>query len=199
MLAPATATAALTPLPTTLGSATVLVNGVAAPAYYVSALQVNFQVPFATPPGLATVSISWNGLPSSIAWVQVKPAAPGILVYGNNHAVAQNPDFSLNGPGAPIAPGSYLTVYLTGIGTLDNTPADGAAAPLSPLANATLAHSAFIGGLPATISFLGLAPGFVGLGQANILVPNASPGERPLSITIGGVASNSTSVSISAR
>ncbi len=199
MLAPAAASAALTPLSTTLGSATVLVNGVPAPAYYVSPLQVNFQVPFATPPGLATVSISWNRQPSSIAWVQVKLAAPGILTYGSNHAVAQNPDSSLNAADAPIAPGSYLTVYLTGIGPLDNTPADGAGAPLSPLANATLSHSAFIGGLPATISFLGLAPGFVGLGQANILVPNASPGERPLSITIGGVASNSAIVSIAAH
>ncbi len=199
MLAPETASAALTPLPVTLGAATVLVNGVPAPAYYVSPLQVNFQVPFATQPGLATVSITANRLPSSIAWVQVKPAAPGILVYGNNHAVAQNGDFSLNAPAAPIAPGSYLTVYMTGIGPLDNTPADGAAAPLSPLANATLPRSAFIGGLPATISFLGLAPGFVGLGQANILVPNASPGERPLSIAIGGVASNSALVSIGTR
>jgi len=200
LLAPTTASASLTPLPTTLGNATVLVNGVPAPAYYVSPLQVNFQVPFATATaGLATVSISSNGLPSSIAWVQVKPAAPGILVYGNNHAVAQNQDFSLNSSAAPIAPGSYLTVYLTGIGPLDNTPPDGAAAPSSPLANATLPHSAFIGGLPATVSFLGLAPGFVGLGQANILVPNASPGERPMAITIGGVASNSVLVSISAR
>ena len=85
---------------------------------------------------------------------------------------------------------------MTGIGPLDNTPPDGAAAPLLPLASATLSHSAFIGGLPATMSFLGLAPGFVGLGQANILVPNASPGERPLSITIGGVASSSALVSI---
>ncbi len=79
MLAPAPASAALTPLSTTLGTATVLVNGVPAPAYYVSPLQVNFQVPFATPLGLATVSISWNRQPSSIAWVLVKPAAPGIL------------------------------------------------------------------------------------------------------------------------
>src|SRR5258708_16127844 len=94
----------------------------------------------------------------------------------------------LNGLCAPIAAGSYFTVYLTGVGPLDNSPPDGAGAPSLPLANATLPHSAFIGGLPATISFLGLAPGFVGLGQANILVPNASPGERPMSITIGGVA-----------
>src|SRR5258708_23825389 len=69
MLAPTTASAALTPLPTSLGNATVLVNGVRAPAYYVSALQVNFQVPFATAPGLATVSISSYVLPSSICWV----------------------------------------------------------------------------------------------------------------------------------
>ncbi len=66
-------------------------------------------------------------------------------------------------------------------------------------ANATLAHSAFIGGLPQPSPSLDWCQGFVGLGQANILVPNASPGERPLSITIGGVASNSTLVSIAAR
>ena len=195
-LAPTTATALTTPLPTILGNATVLVNGKPAPAYYVSEFQVNFQVPFSTAVGLTTVSISANGAPSSIAWVQTKTAAPGILTYGTNRAVAQNPDFSLNGPGNPIAAGSFLTVYMTGIGPLDNTPQDGAAASNSPLSNATLAHSALIGGLAARIDFLGLAPGFVGLGQANVSVPNLPQGDYPLVITVGGVQSNAPLVAV---
>ncbi len=198
LLAQNAATALSTPLLTTLGGATVLVNGKPAPAYYVSPLQVNFQVPFATPVGLTTVSISSaNGVPSSIAWVQTKAAAPGILVYGNNRAVAQNlPDFSLNGPGNPAAVGSFITVYMTGIGPLNNTPLDGAAASDSPISSATLARSALLGGIAARVDFLGLAPGFVGLGQANVLVPSLPPGDYPLTITVGTVQSNGPLVAV---
>jgi adhesin/invasin len=145
---------------------------------------------------LVTVWISANGLPTTIAWIKVAAAAPGILLYGNNHAVAQNQDFSLNQATVPAAPASFLTVYLTGIGPLDNPVGNGQPALADPLSRATQPYSATIGNVPATVSFLGLTPGFVGLAQANIQVPNLANGDYPLVLRVGGQASNAATVSI---
>jgi adhesin/invasin len=51
-----------------------------------------------------------------------------------------------------------------------------------------------IRGRPATVTFAGLAPGFIGLCQVNLIVPAAASGEQALEITMDGAAANSTVV-----
>jgi len=53
-----------------------------------------------------------------------------------------------------------------------------------------------IGGKAATLQFAGLAPGFVGLLQMNILIPDVPAGELPLEVSVGGVAAQQTTISI---
>ena len=90
-----------------------------------------------------------------------------------------------------------VVVYLTGQGPVDHPVADGKPAVTSPLANATATVSATIGGVAATVQFLGLAPGFVGLAQANIEVPTLATGNYPMVITVGGFVSASAVLSVS--
>jgi hypothetical protein len=47
------------------------------------------------------------------------------------------------------------------------------------------------------VTFLGLTPGFVGLAQANITVPNLPSGDYPLILNISGVQSTSALISVS--
>lgn len=50
-----------------------------------------------------------------------------------------------------------------------------------------------IGGVAAPVTFSGLAPGFSGLYQVNVTVPqNALTGVQPVVIMAGGVASNAS-------
>ena len=56
--------------------------------------------------------------------------------------------------------------------------------------------TAMIGTLPATVSFSGLAPGFVGLGQANVIVPGLTTKDYPLVLMVNGVPSNPGMVSV---
>jgi uncharacterized protein (TIGR03437 family) len=189
---PATAT----PLATTLGGTTVTVNGVAAPLVYVSAGQINFQLPYDVPSGTASATVTAGCGASTPATFQVVRAAPYLLLGGDGSALVQNQDFSFNSAGKAAPKGSIVTAYLIGIGPLDSTVATGAAAPSDRLVRAALAATATatIGGFDTSIKFLGLTPGFVGLAQANLEIPNLSPGKYPIVIAIDGVASNAGSM-----
>jgi uncharacterized protein (TIGR03437 family) len=86
-------------------------------------------------------------------------------------------------------------VYLTGIGPLDNPLATGVLAKADPLSRATLPYSVTIGSQTAQVYYLGLAPGFIGLAQANVQIPSGlAAGKYALRITVGGVASNAANI-----
>lgn len=193
-LAPAVAQAAEVPLPTTLGGVRVRVNNVFAPLTYVSPTQINAQLPYEIPAGQASVIVEVNGASHS-ALFQVIGAAPGIFVYGNNRAVAQNVDaaggVTLNTADNPIVAGGIVLVYFTGQGRLDNAVPTGGVASASPLSRVASSASVTIGGRTAQVPFLGMTPGFVALTQGNLLVPDDLPtGDYPIVITIDGVESN---------
>lgn len=191
------AAAAALPLTSNLGGVSVQVNGVSAPVLYENSGQINFQIPWETKPGTATLTVSTNGVASSQVNIEVQAAAPG-LFFSGSHAIVQNSDFSLNSSGNPAKAGSTIMAYLTGAGAVSNQPADGAGASSSPLSQVSSNVTATIGGKSAEVSFAGLAPGFVGLWQANIVVPSGlTNGDLPLVVTVDGQSSNSGNVSVS--
>jgi adhesin/invasin len=91
-----------------------------------------------------------------------------------------------------------VVVYVTGQGLVDRPVTDGAESPASPLSLPLAAVQATLGGKPAAVAFAGLAPGFVGLLQVNLLIPDIAAGEQPLAVTVGDVAANATVVSVAA-
>ena len=54
------------------------------------------------------------------------------------------------------------------------------------------------GGVNAPVSFSGLAPGFFGLYQVNVQIPQNAPvsGAAAVVLTIGGVASNAVTIAV---
>jgi len=190
------------PLTTSLAGATVSVNGLSAPMFYAGSGQVNIQLPFEIAAGPAVALVSNSCGASGPATFNVAQAAPHIFQNAAGQATAVlNQDYSVNGAANPAKTGSIVMVYLTGIGPVSNAPADGVAASMTQLSPTTLPWSATISGWSAPASpyqFLGLAPGYVGLDQANIVVPpGLSTGYYPLVITVGGVQSNGPSIYVS--
>ena len=183
------------PWPATTGGVSVLVNGTAVPLYFVSASQINGQIPFNLTPGPASAQVRNAAGTSNPIPFEVTATAPGILQFGENRAVAVNPDGSVNTAENPIAGGGILLVYLTGIGAVDNPVATGAPASADPLSRPTAPIRVTIGDQEAEVLYLGLAPGFVGLAQANIRVLNMT-GDFPLTVTVGDASSNSPLISI---
>jgi uncharacterized protein (TIGR03437 family) len=203
-LAAADVPAAAAPLPTLLGGTSVAINGTAIPLLFVSPGQINAQVPFELKPGTAKLSIQFNGLQSAPMNFEVTATGPGVFTQipaNPNHVVAVNfADGKLNTPQTPAQPGQYVTAYLTGQGAVDNAVPTGAAAPSSPLSWSVAPVQVSIGGRLAEVQFAGLAPGFAGLLQLNVLIPDlVTPGEQTFDVSIGGVQAGPTVISIGAR
>jgi uncharacterized protein (TIGR03437 family) len=187
------------PLPTTALTTTVTVNGEAVPLFYVSPGQVNAQMPLDVQPGLATVVVNVGSTTSNAAAFTVPATAvPGIFLYGNNRAVVQNSDFSLNSSTSPAKVGSVVVAYLTGGGpvTAAGPWITGHASPngLSPV---TESISITVAGVAAIVNYVGLTPTQVGLYQANFVVPQVAAGDRTMVISVGGTPSAGALISVS--
>lgn len=195
--APQQATGA--PWPTQqLGGVTVKVNGSPIPLYYVASGQIDAQLPVNLAAGTAQMVVEAGSGSTGTINFTVSPAAPGVLIYGPERAVAQdaNLNYSLVGPpaiGAVAAnPGDELQVYLVDGGAVSASSGawtTGAASP-SGLSSVTSNYSVTIGGSPAKVAYFGLTQGFVGLYQLNVQVPSSlPPGDHVLVVTENGVSS----------
>jgi uncharacterized protein (TIGR03437 family) len=187
----ATANAPQFPLPTSLAGTEVLVNGVAAPLFYTSSSQINFQVPRLTPtnPGDATIAIRVNGVVVSRGIMTVFPTGPGLFSALNENS---QPNSEFN----PAVLNSVLQLYAVGLGALNVAVADGAANPSSPPATTLGSPTVWIGFRKASVEFSGGAPGFVGLNQLNVRIPNtpALLGKQWLFVVSGGIVSDKLAI-----
>jgi uncharacterized protein (TIGR03437 family) len=186
------------PLPTTLLTTTVTVNGEAAPIFYENTGQINAQMPEDIAPGLATVIVK-NGTAVSNAVAVTVPATgtPGIFVYGSNQAVVVNQNGSVNSSAAQAKVGDVLVAYFTGGGPVTGGKVTSGAATAGAY-QISGASSVTLDGKAATVNYIGLTPGSIGLYQVNFVVPSGvAAGNRNLVITIAGTASNNPLVSVS--
>jgi uncharacterized protein (TIGR03437 family) len=190
------------PLPTTLVTTSVTVNGEPAPLFYAGPTQINAQMPEDINPGVATVvvkvgSAANNTTSNAVAVTVPAVGTPGVLVYGNNRAVVINADGSVNSPTSPAKVGEIVVAYFTGGGPVNasGTLTTGAGSPggLSPVSGP---NSATVGGVDATVKYMGLTPGSVGLYQANLVIPAVSTADHPLVLTISGQASNNPLIAV---
>jgi len=186
-----TASAAGFPLPTTLAGVRVILNGAPAPLMYVSPTQINAVVAADAWLGRGGVIIQ-NGLGQNRQVpITVTETAPELFIWDSGDVIAFNEDGTMNGAANPAAAGSVITVYLTGVGPVDPPVPTGSPAGLQPLSVSTADYSAEVGGAPAEVEWLGMAPGYSGLGQANIRIPEGLTGRMSIKLFINGEWSNS--------
>ena len=187
------------PWPAELGGTRVFVNGQAAPLGLVSGRQINAQLPYSIDAGEAVVEVVTEKGRSGVEFLTAAEAAIGIFVYsGSRRAIALNQDGSVNGAENAEGRGRAVKVLVTGIGPVSPEIASGEAAPPDVDHRAAVDASAMLGGIDATVLYLGLVPGFVGLAHAEVLIPEDAPAavEVELVIRTGDVSSNVAVVSI---
>ena len=183
-------------LPQTLSGVSITIGGIPGAVQFVSQSQINAQAPTNVAVGQQSLVLTVNGTPATVP-VTIAAAAPGIFQVNGRGAIL-NQDSSLNTAQNPALAGTVIQVFFTGQGSVTSAVDTGAAAP-STLSTTNATTTATIGTSPATVVFSGLAPGMVGLGQANVTVPALSTNDYPLVLTVNGVASNSGTVAVESQ
>ena len=190
------------PLPTMLAGTQVRINGIPAPLFFASPLQINFQVPTTTmattsapsvPSSTALIEVFSDGQLIRAGAFQIAPAVPAIFTL----------DQSGSGPGAAVdaftgafgpfnakqsnGQPNFISVFGTGLGA-DATDVDG---------NVNASVQATIDGAPATVDYAGRAPGFTGLNQFNLIFPaNITSGSHTLVFSRNGIPSNQVTFAV---
>ncbi len=197
------------PLPRSLGLVRVLIGGQEAPLFFAGPGQVNAQVPFELEADRQLqVLVEANGVLSSPEPLQTAANRPGIFTLGppfgdqgailiantNRLAMPETP----NVPSEPAEIGGFISIFCTGLGATEPAVPSGDPGPAGPLATVTTPVMVTIGGQPATVSFAGLAPRFVGVYQVNAQVPaGITPGDIvPVVLTQGGFQSNTATIAV---
>jgi uncharacterized protein (TIGR03437 family) len=198
------------PYPLTLGGVTVAVTdsgGVSrsAAVQAIAGNQVNYVVPDATAPGIATVTIGLPSGASASGSAQIDTIGPGLYtisgtgqglaaagaaLYEADGGIQVESVFQCTGDSctaAPLSlgnPGDQLALFLYGTGLRNN----------SGLQNSF----ATIGGVQATVLYVGAQPQYPGLDQVNLIVPPSLAGAGQVSIvlTVDGQTANVVTVSI---
>lgn len=196
-LATTTQSASSQPLPTELGGATVRITDSAgatrnAPLFFVSPLQINYQIPADTAAGPATALFTSGDGRVSTGAIQILAAAPALFTLsqdGRGPAAALDAftftpaPFNATRNGQP----NIIAFFGTGLGE-DATDVDG---------NVAANVQVTIDGNPAVVQYAGRAPGFTGLNQLNVvLTAGISSGAHDVRVTRNGEAGNVVTIAI---
>jgi len=202
------------PLSNTLGGVQVFVNDKAVPVYYVSAGQINFQIPFNAALGEGTVRVERNGQRGNTVSVTIARSVPRLyrLGVGDYGLIVNNLDRSFPIPTTPgymshpAKVGDALLVFGLGLGPTSPAVSEGVASPgAEPLARVVTnpnfcfgAATPFNPGICVTPLYAGLAPGFFGFYQINVVIPAGIPaGDMvPLRLTTDDGDSNTVQIAL---
>jgi uncharacterized protein (TIGR03437 family) len=212
-LAASSAGATDTPLPTTLGGATVKVRDSAgverlAPLFYAAPTQINFQIPPGTAVGAATVTVTRNGSTAATGAVEIFAVAPGV--------------FTADSSGRGLAAANVLRVrnnvqsyepmvrYDAALGRMVAVPVDVSVESDQVFLllygtgfrkrNVSLPVVCTVGGVAAEVTYAGEQGQYVGLDQINVRLPRgaASGNEVEVRMTVDGLTVNAVRVALQA-
>ncbi len=178
------------PLPLAMAGASVTVNGSPAQLLYVSDNQINFVIPPAVKPGIASVIVQTAFGGFALGHIPIADAAPAIFTAdasGRGDAAAaatadgvtyQPSPFALTVNGKP----NYLLLFGTGLRRAERV-------------------SVKLGGVATKVLYAGAQGQYVGLDQLNIELPaglaeqlSSVPSRVEIVVSVNGVEANRTSV-----
>jgi uncharacterized protein (TIGR03437 family) len=170
------------PWPTTLGGVQVLLGLTPLPLLYVSDTQINFYVPIGIPLAKTdlVVKAASTSLPFTVDVSEEQPAIfPGAILKAGT---------VVNATTAGVHAGDFIEIYCTGLGPTRSS---------NGLDLTALTPTVFVGGIPLKPAYSGLAPGFVGLYQIDVRLPDSLlPGTQGVILSVGSVHSNEVMIQV---
>jgi uncharacterized protein (TIGR03437 family) len=192
--------------PTSLDGIKVTIGNQPAFIDYISAGQVNAQVPSGVGTGSQTMTVTTANGTSAPYNVTVNATQPGLYAPANFNIGGKQflaalfsdgityvlPPGAVSGtPSRQAKPGETIVVYGIGFGPVNPNIAYGQIVQQSNTLTSPL--QVFFGQTPAALSYQGLAPGAVGLYQFNVVVPNVVNSDAiPITFPLGGATGAQT-------
>lgn len=192
--------------PTSLDGVSVTIGGQSTFVDYISAGQVNAQLPSNIATGSPLqLTVTNGGVTSAPVNVTVNAIQPGLLapdsfkVGANQYVVAQHSDGAYVLPAGaisginsrPAQPAETLVIYGVGFGKV--TPDFPAGEIVTGDNKLAMTFQLNFGQAPAQLSYEGLSPNYVGLYQFNVVVPAVPDSDLvPLTFNMGGTPGTQT-------
>jgi uncharacterized protein (TIGR03437 family) len=166
----------------------VIVGNFPATIYYVSPTQINFLVPANLLPAAYTVQVVLEGHSGPLVEIQLAAASPALFQLDAHNAVAIRADGSVITPEAPVKPGGIVILYATGLGQTQPPVPYGQlfnqAAPLDQLTDFKLVLDG-VAAPASAVAYAGIAPGFAGLYQINVVLPTSTKANPEIRVGFG--------------
>jgi uncharacterized protein (TIGR03437 family) len=179
-------------LPTSLEGVTVYVNGILSSLFFVSPGQINFLIPYEIVAPSATVYVARQGVAGPPATIRLATTAPGFFQWNGNFALATHADGTLISSSAPAKPSEIIILYAAGLGrTAPDVPSGHVVSTATSILYLSQLQ-VLLNGAPcpsSSIYYAGLAPGFAGLYQINLRLPDVLPPNPAIQMVIGSQSS----------
>ena len=117
-----------------------------------------------------------------------RSAAPALFPLDPTTAIATRADGSLVSWEEPAHPGEIVVLYATGLGPTRPNPPYGQVPAAAALIERLDEFAILLDGAavdPARIAYAGQTPGFAGLYQINLVLPEATPSDPEVRIAVG--------------
>jgi uncharacterized protein (TIGR03437 family) len=169
--------------------------------FFVSPAQINAQLPLVLANGPAQLAVRDSSGAVSTLTISIASGSPGIFTYtsdGKGAGVALHANYKpvRRAIGEYALVGETIMLFCTGLGAVQGSTSAGFAAPSSPPATTTVMPTVLMDGQTAKVAFAGLAPGFAGLYQLNIVVPSGVGGDVVTTIKLGEAVSNEVTINV---
>lgn len=175
-------------LPTNVDGVEVHVNGIQANLFYVSPTQINFLIPYTITADTVSIVVARDATAGPTVTVPMAVTAPAFFEWNGNFALAVHATGDLITDSSPAVPGEVIILFAEGLG---RTQPDIVSGELVQRATPILLISQLqilLNGMPIpafNVLYAGLAPGFSGLYQINLLLPAWLPANPNVQISIG--------------
>jgi uncharacterized protein (TIGR03437 family) len=170
----------------------VWVANVPAFVYYVSPTQINILLPTDLSPGPTQLRVQVDSTYGPSIPITITAVAPAFFQLDTHTIIAARAGGQIVTADTPAAPGEQVVLYATGLGATIPKPAYGeiplGAAPLA----GTPDFAVLLDGVkvdPQRVAYAGVAPGFAGLYQINVQLPDNAGGDPEIHLSTGGVLS----------
>ncbi|MDZ7637872.1 MAG: hypothetical protein U5J83_06420 [Bryobacterales bacterium] len=179
-------------LPTSLNGVQVLIGPTNGFLVFVSPGQINALIDSRLTPGTYQLRILRDSLAGPVATVRIAETAPGLFSVTDGVPVVTRPDGSLVTAQHPARPGQIVILWATGLGPTLPSMRPGelprGAAPLDQKSP----FQVNLNGSPVPaghVLYAGVAPGFAGLYQINLLLPEDTPANPVIRVGYGNTLS----------